>query len=58
MSKSEPILGIALRAVALAMAVAGVVLSYVKPGDLDTIAVPLLGIGLFVLALGSFLQTK
>ena len=58
MSKSEPILGIALRAVALAMAVVGVVLSYVKPGSLDTVAVPLLGIGLFVLALAGFLPTK
>ena len=57
MKKVEPITGVVLRAIALAMAVASIVLGYVGTESLETV-VPLVGIGLFALALAGFLRTK
>ena len=57
MNRVEPITGVVLRAIALAMAVASIVLGYLGTAALETI-VPLVGIGLFALALAGFLRTK
>jgi hypothetical protein len=40
------------------MAVASIVLSYVGKAPLETTIRPLLGVGLFALALAGFLRTK
>jgi uncharacterized membrane protein len=57
MGKSEQIVGVVLKAIALAMAVAGIVLGYVNANS-GGITVPLLAIGLFALALAGFMRNK
>ena len=51
MSKSGATILFVLRAVALAMAVVGIILSYLAPASVSTIIVPLLGVGLLALAI-------
>lgn len=58
MGRTEPIMGTVLRAIAIAMAVASIVLSYAGKAPLETTVIPLLAIGLFALALAGFLRTK
>ena len=57
MGKAQPIVILALKAVALAMAVASVVLSAINAATVEVTMV-LLGVGLFALALASLQQTK
>jgi hypothetical protein len=57
MGKSEQVTGVVLRAIALAMAVAGIVLGYTTEESVS-ITVPLLAIGLFALALAGFLRNR
>ena len=57
MGKTQEITTLVLRAVALAMAVASIVLGILGTTSLETI-VPLLGIGLLALALAGLSQTK
>ena len=57
MSKTQEITALVLRAIALAMAVASIVLGFVGETSLETI-VPLLGIGIFALALAGLMKTK
>ena len=57
MSERGSIVGLVLRAVALAMGVAVVVLNIMGAADVDTF-VTLLGIGLFSLALDALSQGK
>ncbi len=57
MGKTQEITTLVLRAVALAMAVASIVLGFVGEMSLETI-VPLLGIGLLALALTGLMKTK
>ena len=57
MGKTQEITTLVLRAVALAMAVASIVLGFVGEMSLETI-VPLLGIGLLALALAGLMKTK
>jgi len=57
MSKTQEITALVLRAIALAMAVASIVLGVVGTASLETI-VPLLGIGLLALALAGLMKTK
>ena len=57
MSRVQPIVALVLRAIALAMAVASIVLGILGTTSLETI-VPLLGIGLFALALAGLQTTK
>ena len=57
MDKAQPIITLALKAVALAMAVASVVLSILGATPAGT-SVLLLGIGLFALSLTAFQKTR
>ncbi len=57
MEKYQAIIQLVLKAVALAMGVATVVLSILNTADTDTF-VTLLGIGLFTLALAALSETK
>ena len=57
MGKTQEITTLVLRAIALAMAVASIVLGFVGETPLETI-VPLLGIGLLALALAGLMKTK
>jgi len=57
MCKVQPIVILALKAVALAMAVASVVLSAINAATFQ-VTIVLLGVGLFALALASLLQAK
>ena len=57
MGKTQEITALVLRAIALAMAVASIVLGFVGGMSLETI-VPLLGIGLLALALAGLMKTK
>ena len=57
MGKAQPIITLALKAVALAMGVASVVLSILNTATVEVTMV-LLGVGLFALALASLQQTK
>ena len=57
MDKAQPIITLALKAVALAMAVASVVLSIVGEAPVGT-NVLLLGIGLFALSVAALQKTK
>ncbi len=52
MNRSAPVVNLALRAIALAMAVASIVLGLL--GTEETAVIPLLAIGLFALALTGF----
>ncbi len=47
----QPIVSLILKAIALAMAVASIVLSYVGTASVEKTVVPLLGVGLFALSL-------
>jgi len=57
MSKVQPIVNLVLKAIALAMAVASVVLSILGETTAETVII-LLGIGLFALAVAALQQTK
>lgn len=57
MSKVQPIVNLVLKAIALAMAVASVVLSIMGETTAETVII-LLGIGLFALATAALQQTK
>ena len=57
MSKVQPIVNLVLKAIALAMAVASVVLSILGTATAETV-ITLLGIGLFALAIAALQQTK
>ena len=57
MNKTQQISSIVLKAVALAMAVATIVLGILGAASVET-SITLLGIGLFALALVSLQQTK
>lgn len=57
MSKVQPIVNLVLKAIALAMAVASVVLSIMGETTAETVII-LLGIGLFALAVAALQQTK
>ncbi len=54
MSKTQEITALVLRAIALAMAVASIVLGYLAATSWETL-IPLLGIGLLALALAGFI---
>lgn len=57
MSKVQPIVNLVLKAMALAMAVASVVLSILGTATAETV-IMLLGIGLFALAVAALQQNK
>ena len=57
MSKVQPIVNLVLKAIALAMAVASVVLSILGTATAETV-ITLLGIGLFALAVAALQQNK
>ena len=57
MRKAQPIVNLVLKAIALAMAVASVVLSILGEATAETVII-LLGIGLFALAVAALQQPK
>ena len=57
MSKVQPIVNLVLKAIALAMAVASIVVSILGSATAETV-ITLLGIGLFALAVAALQQNK
>ena len=58
MNRTEPIVSMVLKAIALAMAVASIVISMIGTATLEKTVLPLLAIGLFALTLATFLRSR
>ena len=56
MGKSGPAVLLVLRAIALAMAIVGIILSYLAASVATTIIIPLMGVGLLALAFAGLMQ--